>query len=96
MPAVSTLASSLLAFVLFAASYAQEATGEWSKASPTDADSEMLYTALENVSAYSPDVTTYLCVYKVNGQETQAAADTGTTNYKFGVTGCNAGKEFVG
>ncbi|KAL3658610.1 hypothetical protein V7S43_016494 [Phytophthora oleae] len=79
MPSLSTLASSLV--------------GEWAKASLTDADSEKLYAALGNVDAYSPEVTTYLCVYKITGLETQGA---GTTNYKFDVTGCNADKEFVG
>lgn len=95
MPSLCTLASSLSGLVLLAASSAQETTGEWSKTNPTDADSKMLYEALGGVSSYSPEVTTYLCVYKVNDLETQSSA-TGATNYNFGVTGCNADKEFVG
>ncbi|KAG1698780.1 hypothetical protein DVH05_014735 [Phytophthora capsici] len=61
-----------------------------SKTNPTDADSEKLYAALGDVDAYSPEVTTYLCVSKIDGLESQG------TNYKFDVTGCNADKEFVG
>ncbi|GMF23598.1 unnamed protein product [Phytophthora fragariaefolia] len=93
MPSLHAIASSLFALALVAVPGAQAAS--WTKGNVTESDSSLLYSAVGDVSTYSASVSTYLCVYKVNSLKTQNVK--GTTNYNFGVTGCNAGgEEFVG
>ncbi|GMF23283.1 unnamed protein product [Phytophthora lilii] len=91
MPSMLAIASSLL---LLTVSGAQASTGVWSKANVTEADHTLLLAGVGDVNNYASDVTTFLCVFKVDSLKIQVAS--GKTNYNFGVTGCNAGEEFVG
>ncbi|EGZ14085.1 hypothetical protein PHYSODRAFT_335761 [Phytophthora sojae] len=92
MPSLRTIASSFFALALVSVPAAQ--AGAWTPANVTEADNTLLISAVSDVSSYSSSVSTYLCVHKVNSLKKQAGK---TSNYSFGVTGCNAGgEEFVG
>ncbi|KAJ8525554.1 hypothetical protein ON010_g15560 [Phytophthora cinnamomi] len=92
MPSLRAIVSSIFALALVSAPGAQ--AGAWIKSNVTDADNTLLISAVSDVSTYSSGVSTYLCVYKVNSLKKQGT--TGSSKYDFGVTGCNAGEEFVG
>ncbi|EGZ14084.1 hypothetical protein PHYSODRAFT_335760 [Phytophthora sojae] len=92
MPSLRIIASSIFALALVSIHGAQAAA--WTKVNVTEADNTLLLSAVGDVSSYGSSVSTYLCVHKVNSLKKQAGK---TSNYSFGVTGCNAGgEEFVG
>ncbi|KAG6612921.1 uncharacterized protein IUM83_11789 [Phytophthora cinnamomi] len=93
MPSLRAIISSIFALALADVPGAQ--AGAWTKSNVTDADNTLLISAVSDVSTYSSGVSTYLCVYKVNSLKKQTGT-TGSSKYDFGVTGCNAGEEFVG
>jgi hypothetical protein len=87
MPSLNTSAIFLFGLALLAVS---NANPYQLNTNATEADTTMLLTALSDVDAYSSDVSTLVCLYKVNTLETKK------NNYNFGVTGCKVDAEWVG
>ncbi|OWY90228.1 hypothetical protein PHMEG_00041742 [Phytophthora megakarya] len=74
-------------FALLAVSTAQATTNGWGQVNVTDATNEMLYAALRNTITYSPNMTTFACVFSTYTLETQVVSPS-TSNYNFFIEGC--------
>ncbi|POM64675.1 hypothetical protein PHPALM_19755 [Phytophthora palmivora] len=89
MPSLGSIAT-FFGLALLAVSNAQDTTQRQSNPNVSEVDKTLLLAAVNDVDAYSSDVSTLVCVYTVDKLETKK------NDYSFGITGCKVDAEFVG
>ncbi|POM75763.1 Hypothetical protein PHPALM_7092 [Phytophthora palmivora] len=95
MPSLVTIVSSFCLALLAFSTSETTAAGKLQNNDPTDVESKLLYSALGDLSLYSPDIDTFVCA-KVVQSVKKRVNSRGVTKYKFVVHGCDVRDEFVG
>ncbi|ETI44647.1 hypothetical protein F441_10604 [Phytophthora nicotianae CJ01A1] len=95
MPSLNTLFLSLgFALLAVPATHATTAN-KWFEANPTESDTKLFSSALEDLTIYNPNIAEFICSRSVEALYKKAPSR-GVTSYNFVVNGCLVRSEYVG